>query len=119
MSRTGRRASRVFAFLAMGPLLFSTPSAAEESDSDLSKIEARRDIRQDPEADLSELEAPPEYLDELGLPMPCTGPWDWIRFDSGEWMRGRLYRRLRSLDALQERGTLLCRKGQVHGEHAR
>jgi putative salt-induced outer membrane protein YdiY len=76
----------------MGLLLLAAPSAAEESDSELRKIEAGSAIQQDPEADLSEREAPPEYLDELGLPMPCTGPWDWIRFNSGEWLRGRLYR---------------------------
>lgn len=76
----------------MGLLLLAAPSAAQQSDSGLRKIEAGQALEQDPEADLSEQEAPPEYLDELGLPMPCTGPWDWIRFDSGEWMRGRIYR---------------------------
>ncbi len=32
-----------------------------------------------------------DYLDEIGLPRPCTGPYDWVRLTSGEWLRGSIY----------------------------
>ena len=32
-------------------------------------------------------------------PDPCTGPYDWLRLNSGEWLRGDLYRvRLKSVE---------------------
>lgn len=28
----------------------------------------------------------------IGIPEPCTGPWDWVQYSSGEWLRGEFKR---------------------------
>ncbi len=29
---------------------------------------------------------------EIQIPEPCTGPWDWVQYSSGEWLRGEFKR---------------------------
>lgn len=92
---------RLLCIVWLAALFVVAPALAESEKSDeqlapLSPERAEQAQKQDPEADVSPREGPKEYLDDLGLPLPCSGPYDWVRLNSGEWLRGRVYRMRRN-----------------------
>ncbi|MDH4017786.1 MAG: hypothetical protein OEV20_10650, partial [Actinomycetota bacterium] len=75
--------------LAVDPLIES--EAEEKAAGDVA--EKHHEVISEQREVLEEIEdAAAETQVAVALPEPCTGPWDWVHYSSGEWLRGEFKR---------------------------